>query len=52
MAGRPGVRALQERIGQEIYYMDGAAYTQFARHAFENEKEVVERLGLAKKEKA
>jgi tripartite-type tricarboxylate transporter receptor subunit TctC len=41
-----------ERIGQEIYYMDGPAYTQFARHAFENEKAVVERLGLAKKEKA
>jgi tripartite-type tricarboxylate transporter receptor subunit TctC len=41
-----------DRIGQEIYYMDGPTYTQFARHALEKEKEVVERLGLAKKEKA
>ena len=38
-----------DRIGQEVYYMDGAAYTEFARQAFAKEKEVVERLGLAGK---
>lgn len=37
-----------DRVGQEIYYMNGETYTQFARHALEKEKEVVERLGLAK----
>lgn len=38
-----------DRVGQEVYYMDGNAYTQFARHALEKEREAVERLGLATK---
>ncbi len=38
-----------ERIGQEVYYMDGPTYTEYARQAFAKEKEAVERLGLAKK---
>jgi tripartite-type tricarboxylate transporter receptor subunit TctC len=37
-----------DNVGQEIYYMNGEAYTQFARQALETEKEVVQRLGLAK----
>jgi tripartite-type tricarboxylate transporter receptor subunit TctC len=38
-----------DRVGQEVYYMNGETYTQFARKALEIEKEVVERLGLANK---
>lgn len=38
-----------DRVGQEVFYMNGEAYTQFARQAFEKEGELVERLGLAKK---
>lgn len=38
-----------DRYGQEVYYMSSEQYTAFAKSSFEKEKEVVERLGLAKK---
>jgi tripartite-type tricarboxylate transporter receptor subunit TctC len=38
-----------DRFGQEIHYMSPATYSEYARHALEKEKEIVERLGLAGK---
>ena len=45
----PAVIAVLDKYDQQVIYLDTAAYTKYAREAFENEKALIERLGLANK---
>jgi tripartite-type tricarboxylate transporter receptor subunit TctC len=45
----PSVVSVLEKFDQPVIWMDSAQYTKFAQDTFKEEKETVERLGLAKK---
>ena len=48
VADEPEYLKVLERFGMEPYYMSGEHYTKWARLAYDDEKRVVERLGLNK----
>ena len=45
----PAVIAVLDKYDQQVIYLDTAAYTKYARETFENEKALIERLGLTNK---
>ena len=45
----PAVIAVLDKYDQQVIYLDTAAYTKYARETFDNEKALIERLGLTNK---
>ncbi len=45
----PNVQAVFDKYDQSTIYMDTAAYTKYANETFQNEKALIEKLGLANK---
>lgn len=42
----PEYQKILEKLDQEAYYLNGADYAALARKTFEEEREVIKRLGL------